>query len=119
MKAHGESIWEKASKEPEFNELFNAGMAALTRATMKAIRTGYSDGFSKLEGTLVDTGGGIGKAVSEIVKAHPHIKRINFDLPHVVATAPQYDGVTHVGGDLFKEIPKADTIFLKVCLCYN
>ena len=63
---------------------------------------------------MVDVGGGTGGTVAEIVKAYPHIKCINFDLPHVVATAPQYDGVTHVGGDMFQSVPNADAIFMKV-----
>ncbi|RVW46418.1 xanthohumol 4'-O-methyltransferase [Vitis vinifera] len=57
--------------------------------------------------------GGTGGAVAEVVKAYPHIKGINFDLPHVVATAPAYKGVSHVGGDMFESIPNADAIFMK------
>ena len=72
----------------------------------------------------MDVGGGIGSAVAEIVKSFPHIKGINFDLPHVVATAPMYDGVKHVGGDMFQAIPNADAVFMKVkvqigCWCNN
>ena len=52
--------------------------------------------------------------MAEVVKAYPHIKGVNFDLPHVVATAPAYDGVSHVGGDMFESIPYADAIFMKV-----
>ena len=58
----------------------------------------------------MDVGGGIGSAAAEIVKSFPHIKGINFDLPHVVATAPMYDGVKHVGGDMFQAIPNADAV---------
>ncbi|KAF2323752.1 hypothetical protein GH714_036830 [Hevea brasiliensis] len=71
------------------------------------------DGFNGV-GSLVDVGGGTGAMVSEIVKAHPHVKGINFDLPHVVATAPEYEGVTHVAGNMFTSIPPADAILLKV-----
>uniref|UniRef100_A0A803LM34 Uncharacterized protein n=1 Tax=Chenopodium quinoa TaxID=63459 RepID=A0A803LM34_CHEQI len=111
-KVHGVSIWEKASKDTEFNKLFNTGMASVTKAILDAILCGYKEGFSKLQGTLVDVGGGIGRAVAKIVDAHPHIKGINFDLPHVVETAPVFPNITHVGGDMFKEIPYADTSVL-------
>ncbi|XP_021717348.1 (R,S)-reticuline 7-O-methyltransferase-like [Chenopodium quinoa] len=114
--AYGESIWEKGSKDDEFNKLFNTGMASVTKTILDAILCGYKEGFSKLEGTLVDVGGGIGKAVAKIVEAHPHIKGINFDQPHVVETAPQFPGITHVGGDMFKDIPLADTVFIKSVL---
>ena len=62
----------------------------------------------------MDVGGGTGGMIAEIVKAHPHIKGTNFDLPHVVATAPIRKGVSHVGGNMFESIPKADAIFMKV-----
>jgi hypothetical protein len=56
----------------------------------------------------------MGGMIAEIVKTHPHIKGINFDLPHVVVTAPMRQGVSHVGGDMFEAIPNADAIFMKV-----
>ena len=55
--------------------------------------------------------------ISEIVKSYPHIKGINFDLPHVIATAPVYDGVSHIAGDMFHQIPNADALLLKVIAC--
>lgn len=54
-------------------------------------------------------GGGVGMAVAEIVKAHPRIRGINFDLPDVVASAPKYPGVTHLGGDMFHASPYGTT----------
>lgn len=50
--------------------------------------------------------------MAEIVKAHPRIRGINFDLPDVVASAPKYPGVTHLGGDMFHAIPYGDAIFM-------
>ncbi|KAB1206016.1 (R,S)-reticuline 7-O-methyltransferase [Morella rubra] len=75
----------------------------------------YKDGFDCV-GSLVDVGsGGTGGMIAEIVKSHPHIRGINFDLPHVVATAPVRERVSHVGGDMFEAgaIPDADAIFMK------
>ncbi|PHT51739.1 (R,S)-reticuline 7-O-methyltransferase [Capsicum baccatum] len=111
-KAHGCEIFEMASKDDELNKLFNNGMQSVTRCIMKTIVKGYKDGFNSIT-SLVDVGGGIGAAMTEIVKAYPHIKGINFDLPHVVSTAQKYDGVEHVGGDMFEAIPPADAVFMK------
>ncbi|KAJ9686614.1 hypothetical protein PVL29_015472 [Vitis rotundifolia] len=111
-KAHGRQIWDFASENPEFNKLFNDGMACTAKISIKAVIAAYKDGFGCI-GALVDVGGGTGGAVAELVKAYPHIKGINFDLPHVVATAPAYKGVSHVGGDMFESIPNADAIFMK------
>ncbi|XP_061994403.1 xanthohumol 4-O-methyltransferase-like [Rosa rugosa] len=113
-KVHGRNIWQFFSEKPEFNQLFNDGMSCTTKITMKAILTGYKGGFEDVA-TLVDVGGGTGSAVAEIVKLYPSIRGINFDLLHVVATAPVYHGVSHVGGDMFDEgnIPNTDAIFMK------
>ncbi|KAL7170582.1 hypothetical protein ACSBR2_035455 [Camellia fascicularis] len=96
----------------EFNKIFNDAMGCTARITMKAIMTGYKDGFCGV-GSMVDVGGGTGATMSEIVKVHPHIKGIKFDLPHVIATAPKFGGISYVGGDMFKAIPSADVVFMK------
>ncbi|KAM0000907.1 putative (R,S)-reticuline 7-O-methyltransferase [Helianthus debilis subsp. tardiflorus] len=99
-----------------FNRVFNEAMACTATITTNAVISHYKDGFLGSKGSVVDVGGGTGIAISEIVKAYPHLKGINFDLSHVVSTAPKYDGVTHVAGDMFKSIPPAETIFMKVNL---
>ncbi|KAF8413928.1 hypothetical protein HHK36_001924 [Tetracentron sinense] len=111
-KTHGSEIWDFALANPEFNKLLNEAMACTSKITMKAILSAYKDGFDGV-GSLVDVGGGTGTVATEIVKAHPDIRVINFDLPHVVSTAPEYPGVSHVGGDMFEAIPNADGIFMK------
>ncbi|KAK9676782.1 hypothetical protein RND81_11G100200 [Saponaria officinalis] len=90
--------------EPEFNDMFNSGMASKTQKVMKAILKGYKEGFWT------------GSALAEIVKAHPHMNGINFDLPHAVTTAQPFPDVTHVIGDMFTDIPKGDTILLKTVI---
>lgn len=112
FRCHGYDQFEMASVDPKFNELFNKGQACTTGFVFRAVIAGYKDGFNQIQ-TLVDVGGGIGGSMSEIVKAYPHIQGINFDLPHVVSTAPKYDGITHVGGDMFVSIPSADAIYIK------
>ncbi|PON90955.1 O-methyltransferase COMT-type [Trema orientale] len=118
-KAYGE-MFAFAGKNPEFNRLLNEGMACTARITITTILSHYGDGLFRggdddgsLVRSIVDVGGGTGSVVSEIVKAYPHIRGINFDRPHVVKTAPEYPGVTHVGGDMFQEVPPADAVFTK------
>ncbi|CAI9088319.1 OLC1v1022622C1 [Oldenlandia corymbosa var. corymbosa] len=112
-KAHGCEIWDFAAKNPEFNKLFNDGMACTGKITRNAILSGLEkDAFKGLE-SVVDVGGGTGQTIAEIVGNYPQIKGINFDLPHVIATAPEYAGVSHVGGDMFREIPAAQAVFMK------
>lgn len=111
-KAHGVDIWEYGSHDPDFSKVFNDAMKCTAKINLRAITKEYIKGFEEL-GLLVDVGGGTGAAIAEIVKAHPHIKGINFDLPHVIAMAPEHTGVTNVGGDMFDKIPNADAIFIQ------
>ncbi|XP_061945125.1 xanthohumol 4-O-methyltransferase-like [Populus nigra] len=111
-KAHGCELWDFSSRNPEVNRIFNEAMACTSNITMRAILSHYKDGFNNIR-SLVDVAGGIGGHVAEIVRAYPHIEGINFDLPHVVATAPKYEGVSHVAGNMFEAIPNADAIFIQ------
>jgi hypothetical protein len=116
-KAHGCGMWEFASKNLEFNIMHNKAMACTAKIAARVILAEYKDGFGCL-GSLIDVGGGTGGLIAEIVKAHPHIKGINFDLPHVISAGPLHEGVSHVVGDMFDFIPNADAIFLKVCILF-
>ncbi|KAH7576892.1 hypothetical protein JRO89_XS01G0171800 [Xanthoceras sorbifolium] len=111
-KAFGRSVWDMTSEDHRFNKMFNDGMASMGKILIKEMVKGYKDGFDCLR-SLVDVGGGIGGMISEVVKSYPHIKGINYDLPHVIATAPVYDGVSHIAGDMFHHIPNADALLLK------
>ncbi|XP_011045485.1 PREDICTED: (R,S)-reticuline 7-O-methyltransferase-like [Populus euphratica] len=111
-KAHGCEVWDLASRNPEVNRIFNEAMACTSKIVMREILSQYKDGFNNIR-SLVDVAGGIGGHVAEIVRAYPHIEGINLDLPHVVATAPKYEGVSHVAGNMFDAIPNADAIFIK------
>ncbi|KAI3862897.1 hypothetical protein MKX03_014853 [Papaver bracteatum] len=111
-KAHGVEIWDFALGNPQFNHLFNDAMRCTSEMIIKAVLVKYKDGFNGVE-SLVDVGGGTGTLIAEIVKANPHIRGINFDLPHVVATAPEQQGIEHVGGDMFVHIVEADAVIMK------
>ncbi|KAK6919030.1 O-methyltransferase domain [Dillenia turbinata] len=111
-KAHGCGIWDFAAKNPELNKIFNDAMTCTAKITIEAVIGGYGDGFGRL-GSLVYVGGGNGNAMAAVARAFPDMKCVNFDLPHVIATAPVHGGVSHVGGDMFVSVPKADAIFMK------
>lgn len=111
-KAHGMDLFEYLGNNPEFNKIFNEAMATNTRSVMASVAKMYEDGFKSMA-TLVDVGGGMGSALSIIVKEHPHIHGINLDLPHVIATAPPITGVEHMEGNMFEHIPSADAVMMK------
>ncbi|XP_058086976.1 caffeic acid 3-O-methyltransferase-like [Magnolia sinica] len=110
-KAYGMTAFDYHGTDPRFNKVFNRGMADHSTITMKRILETYK-GFEGLK-KVVDVGGGTGAILNMIVSKYPHIKGTNYDLPHVVADAPDYPGVTHVGGDMFASVPSGDAIFMK------
>ncbi|KAI4346262.1 hypothetical protein L6164_013329 [Bauhinia variegata] len=86
-RVHGMHAFEYPSKELRFNKVFNKAM--------------------------FNVGGGVGVNIHLITSKYPHIQGINFDLPHVIQHAPEYSGIEHVGGDMFKSVPQGDVIFMK------
>nr|DAD24229.1 TPA_asm: hypothetical protein HUJ06_025692 [Nelumbo nucifera] len=112
-KALGRSIWTYMADHPEKNKLFNEGMACDTKLLISALVQDCKDLFQGIM-SLVDVGGGTGTAMRAIAKAFPHLKCTIYDLPHVIADSPDYPEVDRIAGDMFKHIPSADAILLKV-----
>ena len=90
-KAHGMDAFEYHGTDPRLNKVFNEGMRNHSTITTKKILETYK-GFTDLK-ELVDVGGGVGGTINMIVKKHPHIKGINFDLPHVISEAESIPGI--------------------------
>lgn len=86
-----------------------------SRVTASALVENVPETFQQID-SLVDIGGRAGTTIGLLVKAFPWIRGTNFDLPGVISRAPPVDGVVHVGGDMFKAVPKADAIMLVVCM---
>lgn len=112
IRAFGMGTWEYMRRDPITSDMFNKYMASDTHAVMASVVKIYDDGFKNIN-TLVDVAGGTGAALSMVVKQHPHIRGINLDLPHVIASAPILPGVKHISGNMFEHIPPADAIFMK------
>ncbi|KAL6953169.1 caffeate O-methyltransferase, partial [Sarracenia purpurea var. burkii] len=110
-KAYGMPVFKYLGMDNRFNKVFSQAMSNSSTITMKNVIETYQ-GFEGLT-TLVDVGGGIGATLNMIISKYPSIKGINFDLPHVIKDAPSYQGVEHVGGDMFVSVPKANAIFMK------
>jgi len=113
-KVHGEDLWGYTASNLDHNNLFNHGMACDAKLVVDAIVEGCSEVFDGVN-SLVDVGGGNGTTMSNLIKAFPWIRGINFDLHHVIEVAPKIEGVENVAGDMFTSVPKADVVFMKVC----
>jgi choline kinase len=107
----GKSLWDFFASNPEEGTLFNAAMTGIIAATALEVRDAYDfTGF----GTLVDVGGGHGFLLGTVLAANPALRGVLFDQPHVVGGAGSTfdrlgvrDRVTIVGGDFFREVPRA------------
>jgi hypothetical protein len=109
---YGENWFEYVAKNPVASQTFNNAMTSFATQSHAAIVDAYD--FSGIQ-TLCDVGGGHGALLSAILKANPHLKGVLFDLPHVVAGAPEVlarhgvgERIEVVGGDFFSEVPRAD-----------
>lgn len=112
-KGMGMTIWEYLESHPEKSQMFNEGMAGETRLLTSSLIAGCRDMFEGI-GSLVDVGGGNGTALKAISKAFPHLKCTVFDLPHVIENSVECAGVERVSGDMFKAVPSAQAIMMKV-----
>lgn len=108
---HGTFIWEATGKWPEFGKKVREGLGSDSALTVKAIIEHHGDLFRGTK-TLVEVAGGTGSMALSIKEAFPEIKCTVLDLPHMIS-ALESDKVEYVAGDMFQEIPKADTLVLK------
>jgi hypothetical protein len=95
---------------------FDALMAEQTLPWARAIVEAYD--FSTI-GTLVDVGGGYGTLLVAILTAHPQLRGVLYDLPHVIAGArPRLTAAALTGrcdaraGDFFTAVPNGGDCYL-------
>ncbi|TVU25395.1 hypothetical protein EJB05_27890, partial [Eragrostis curvula] len=110
-KAHGLHMFEYLRANESLSMLFNQAMSSLSVIVTKKLVDIYS-GFKDIS-VLVDVGGGNGTTLQIIKGQHKNLRCINYDLPHVVAQAAHIEGVEHVGGSMFDNIPQGNAVLLK------
>jgi hypothetical protein len=81
---HGMDVWTYRSRHTDEGAVFDAAMTALSRGVSEAVASSYD--FSR-SSCVVDVGGGQGAMLAAIVSAHPGLRGILFDQPHVVSRA--------------------------------
>ncbi|MFD0900322.1 methyltransferase [Actinomadura sediminis] len=116
--AHGQSYWEYMERHPEESARFDASQRAVTRREIRALVPAYEWGAF---GTVADIGGGSGAFVAALLAAHPGMRGVLFDQPHVVAGAGAVlaeqgvaDRCSVVGGSFYESVPSgADAYVLK------
>jgi hypothetical protein len=115
---YGMGGFDYGAQHPEFSKVLDESMAAFAAPVADAVLAAYD--FSGTS-TLVEVGGGNGALLSAILRAHPELRGILFDLPHVVTGASKVladagvaDRCEVVGGSFFDSVPGGgDTYMLK------
>jgi hypothetical protein len=114
---HGlDGIFAYTARNPELAAIVNDAMSAFSTVTGPAVAQACD--FANVE-RVVDVGGGHGKVLASILRAHPHLRGTLFDLPSVVEGAPAIlaqEGVADrcdvVGGDMFASVPAGGGVYL-------
>lgn len=106
---YGMSHFAWLAEHPEENATFNQVMTSNSARDAAAVIAAYDFGE---RGTVVDVAGGQGLLLAAILRAHPGLRGVLFDQPHVVASAEptsQAAGVAErceiVSGDFFERVP--------------
>ena len=120
---YGEPFFAWLSHHPEQASRFTGAMANLTSGfKTAAIASLPLDGIH----TIVDVGGADGTGLAAILAAHPHMRGVLFDLPHVITSAPETlarhgvdNRVDCVGGDFFESVPAGADAYLVSAVLHN
>jgi SAM-dependent methyltransferase len=103
-------------QHPEEAANFDEAMADFTKGIAIAVAASYD--FPQF-GTIVDVGAGNEMLLEAILKAHPTLRGVLFDMPHVAERAQQRieavglaERCKVVGGDFFLEVPSGGDAYM-------
>lgn len=112
----GLSAWEHRQANPELSALFNSWLHEQTAQVADSILRAYD--FESVR-EIADVGGGHGGLLSGLLLAHPHLRGVLIDLPHVAAEARStleksglIDRCRIHSADFFKAVPAGSDIYL-------
>lgn len=112
----GASYFDYLGRNPEAGAVFNEAMTGWTTQVTDAVVAAYE--FVGMN-TVVDVGGGHGLLLATILRAHPAMRGVLFDLPQVIAGARPLleaagvaDRCAAVGGDFFASVPDGGETYI-------
>lgn len=115
-KVWGMPLHDYLAKHPNEAAFFGEAMIGFHGGEPPAVAAAYD--FSKIQ-TLVDVGGGTGNLLATILRAHPHLRGILYELGHVVpaalanfTTSGLTDRCSAVTGNFFKSVPAGGDAYL-------
>jgi len=112
----GKSLFDFLAGEPVHSARFNEAMVGMHGAVAPAVVAAFD--FSRFK-SVVDVGGGKGALLAAILKAHPALRGVLFDLPETGNAAGAYLAAAGLGGrctfeagDFFQAVPAGRDAYL-------
>ena len=108
-------IFDYLTAHPEDGAIFNGGMAAFSELENPLIAAAYD---FPAGARVVDVGGGRGGFIAAVMRAHPSVRGVLYDLPEVVRDAGylRAAGVVErceiLGGSFFESVPRAADVYV-------
>jgi O-methyltransferase domain/Dimerisation domain len=120
---HGVDVWEYRSGHPDEGAIFDRAMSDVSRRANAHLLEAYDFGrFTR----VVDIGGGHGAFLAAVLAAHPALRGVLFDQPHVVAGAPAVLQAAGVGdrcevirGSFFDAVPPGGDAYLLKAIVHD
>jgi hypothetical protein len=116
-KVGGKPVFEYLAEHPDLSALFNDAMTQFSGAVAPAAVRAYDFGGVN---TLVDVAGGHGEVLMTVLRAHPAMRGILFDIEHVIAGARPRIAAAGLAercvtatGDFFQAVPAGDGYIMK------
>jgi hypothetical protein len=109
----GADFWPWLATHPDERAAFDRAMVQGTEGRIERLeRVDWRGGE-----TVVDVGGGNGTLVLELLRRHPDLRGIVFDLPETVRDEASFgERCTFVAGDFFESVPRGDVYILSTIL---
>jgi hypothetical protein len=114
-RVHGKPMYQYFRDMPEEAKAFNDAMVSYGGQSAGALED-YDFSWAR---SVCDVGAGPGTVILSVLRAHPHLSGILFDLPNIATLARNHVAEAQlagrcevVGGDFFQQVPGADAIIL-------
>ncbi len=121
---YGMEAYAYLNQHPDLGQMFHGGLIGTPRAESSGAVVAAYD-FSAI-GTLVDVGGGLGDLLAGILRAHPSMRGVLFDLPYSIGVARAFiesQGLANrcelIGGSFFEDIPARGDAFMLRAVMHN
>ncbi|WP_224247192.1 acetylserotonin O-methyltransferase [Hyalangium gracile] len=122
---HGAGIFDFFSKNPEHGKLFDEAMTSISNGSNPLLLAAYD--FAGIR-SVVDVGGGQGRLLAEILRAHPALQGTLFEQPEVLERAREPGILAEferagrcqlVGGSFFDAVPAGQDLYLFKEILHN